>query len=140
MILNAIENKPLPVYGKGLNIRDWLHVEDHCKAIDMILQHGKIGEVYNIGAHNEMRNIDIVKLICRELGKPESLITFVEDRKGHDLRYAIDNAKIQTTLGWQPEVKFEDGIRKTIQWYLENRARWEKMINKKKLDNTYLKA
>ena len=125
MILNAIENKPLPVYGKGLNVRDWLYVEDHCKAIDLILQHGKIGEVYNIGAHSEMRNIDIVKLICRELGKPESLIQFVEDRKGHDLRYAIDNTKIQTTLGWQPEVRFEDGIRKTIQWYLENRAWWE---------------
>ena len=125
MILNAIENKPLPVYGKGLNVRDWLYVEDHCKAIDLILQHGKIGEVYNIGAHSEMRNIDIVKLICRELGKPESLIQFVEDRKGHDFRYAIDNTKIQTTLGWQPEVRFEDGIRKTIHWYLENRAWWE---------------
>ena len=132
MIINALNDKPLPVYGQGLNVRDWLYVEDHCKAIDMILQHGIIGEVYNIGGHNEMRNIDIVEMICRELGKSESLITFVEDRKGHDLRYAIDNAKIQTTLGWQPEVKFEDGIRKTIQWYLENRARWEKMINKEK--------
>ncbi len=93
----------------------------------MILQHGKIGEVYNIGGHNEMRNIDIVKRICRELGKSESLIEFVEDRKGHDLRYAIDNTKIQTALGWQPEVKFEDGIRKTIQWYLGNRAWWERL-------------
>ena len=102
-----------------------MYVEDHCKAIDMILQHGMIGEVYNIGGHNEMRNIDIVKLICRELGKPESLIQYVANRKGHDLRYAIDNIKIQTTLGWQPEVRFEDGIRKTIQWYLENRAWWE---------------
>ena len=125
MILNALQDKPLPVYGQGLNIRDWLYVEDHCKAIDMILQHGKIGEVYNIGGHNEMRNIDIVKMICHELGKPESLITYVTDRKGHDLRYAIDNTKIRTTLGWQPEVRFEDGIRKTIQWYLENRAWWE---------------
>ena len=125
MILNAIENKPLPVYGQGLNVRDWMYVEDHCKAIDMILQHGKIGEVYNIGAHNEMRNIDIVKLICRELGKSESLIEFVEDRKGHDLRYAIDNTKIRTALGWQSEVRFEDGIQRTIRWYLENRAWWE---------------
>ena len=128
MILNAIDNKPLPVYGQGLNVRDWLYVEDHCKAIDMILQHGKIGEVYNVGGHNEMRNIDIVKLICHELGRSESLIEFVEDRKGHDLRYAIDNSKIQTTLGWQPEVRFEDGIRKTIQWYLENRAWWKQIF------------
>ncbi len=127
MIIHALHDKPLPVYGKGLNVRDWLYVEDHCKAIDTIIQHDEIGEVYNIGGHNEMRNIDIVKMICRELGKPESLIEFVEDRKGHDLRYAIDNTKIQTTLGWQPEVKFEDGIRKTIQWYLGNRARWERL-------------
>ena len=129
MILNAIENKPLPVYGQGLNIRDWLYVEDHCKAIDMILQHGKIGEVYNIGGHNEMRNIDIVKMICHELGKLESLITYVTDRKGHDLRYAIDNTKIQRTLGWQPEVSFEDGLQKTIRWYLENRAWWETFVD-----------
>ena len=125
MILNAIENKPLPVYGQGLNVRDWMYVEDHCKAIDMILHHGKIGEVYNIGGHNEMRNIDIVKMICREIGKSESLIELVDDRKGHDLRYAIDNSKIQTTLGWQPEVRFEDGIQRTIRWYLENRVWWE---------------
>ena len=129
LILNAIENKPLPVYGKGLNVRDWLYVKDHCKAIDMILQHGKISEGYNIGGHNEMRNIDIVKRICRELGKPDSLITYVTDRKGHDLRYAIDNTKIQTTLGWQPEVQFEDGIRKTIRWYQENRAWWERWMD-----------
>ena len=129
MILNAIENKPLPVYGAGLNVRDWLYVEDHCKAIDLILHQGSIGELYNIGGHNEIRNIDIVKLICRELRTPESLITYVTDRKGHDLRYAIDNTKIQTTLGWQPEVRFEDGIRKTIQWYLENRAWWEKLVD-----------
>ena len=128
MIINALNDKPLPVYGQGLNVRDWLYVEDHCKAIDMILQHGIIGEVYNIGGHNEMRNIDIVEMICRELGKSESLITFVEDRNGHNLRYAIDNTKIQTALGWQPEVRFEDGIRKTIQWYLENRAWWEKLL------------
>lgn len=129
MILNAIENKPLPVYGQGLNVRDWVYVEDHCKAIDMILQHGKIGEIYNIGGHNEMRNIDIVKMICRELGKPERLIEFVDDRKGHDLRYAIDNTKIQNSLGWRPEVKFEDGIKSTIWWYLDNRAWWEKLID-----------
>ena len=129
MILNALQDKPLPVYGQGLNIRDWLYVEDHCKAIDMILQHGKIGEVYNIGGHNEMRNIDIVKMICHELGKPESLITYVTDRKGHDLRYAIDNTKIRTTLGWQPEVSFEDGLQKTIRWYLENRAWWETFVD-----------
>ena len=120
MIGNCLQNKPLPVYGEGLNVRDWLYVEDHCRAVDMIVREGRIGEVYNIGGHNEMRNIDIVKLICRELGKPESLIAFVEDRKGHDLRYAIDATKIQTELGWVPETRFEDGIRKTIQWYVEN--------------------
>lgn len=129
MIINALHDKPLPVYGKGLNVRDWLYVKDHCKAIDMILQHGKIGEVYNIGGHNEMRNIDIVKLICRELGKPESLIQFVEDRKGHDLRYAINPTKIHSELGWLPETKFEDGIKKTIKWYLDNRKWWETIIN-----------
>ncbi len=132
MIIHALHDKPLPVYGKGLNIRDWLYVEDHCKAIDTILQHGKIGEVYNIGGYNEMRNIDIVKLICRTLQKPESLITYVTDRKGHDLRYAIDNTKIQTTLGWQPEVQFEDGIRKTIQWYVHHKDWWETLIDKEK--------
>ena len=129
MIINALHDKPLPVYGEGLNVRDWLYVEDHCKAVDLILQHGQIGEVYNIGGHNEMRNIDIVKLICRELGKPESLIKFVEDRKGHDLRYAIDNAKIQTSLGWQAQMTFEEGIHKTIQWYLEHKGWWEKLLN-----------
>ena len=128
MIINALHDKPLPVYGEGLNVRDWLYVEDHCKAIDMILQHGNIGEIYNIGGHNEMKNIDIVKLICHELGKPESLIQFVEDRKGHDLRYAIDPTKIHSELGWLPETKFEEGLHKTIQWYLENRAWWEKLI------------
>ena len=129
MIANALEDKPLPVYGKGLNIRDWLYVEDHCKAIDLILQNGKVGEVYNIGGHNEMRNIDIVKLICKELGKPESLITFVKDRQGHDLRYAIDPTKIHEELGWLPETKFEDGIRKTIKWYLDNKSWWQDIIS-----------
>ncbi len=121
MILNALQDKPLPVYGDGQNIRDWLYVEDHCKAIDLIIHKGRNGEVYNIGGHNEMRNIDIVKIICRELGKPESLITFVEDRKGHDRRYAIDAKKIERELGWKPETKFVHGIRNTIRWYAENR-------------------
>ena len=125
MIANALHDQPLPVYGEGLNVRDWLYVEDHCKAIDMILRGGRIGEVYNIGGHNEMRNIDIVKLICAELGKPESLITYVTDRKGHDQRYAIDPAKIHGELGWLPETMFKDGIKKTIHWYLDNQEWWE---------------
>lgn len=129
MIANALNDKPLPVYGEGLNIRDWLYVEDHCKAIDLIIHKGKEGEVYNIGGHNEMRNIDIVKIICRELGKPESLIMHVEDRKGHDRRYAIDPTKIHKELGWLPETKFADGIKKTIAWYLENRKWWEEIIS-----------
>ena len=129
MIANALADKPLPVYGEGLNVRDWLYVEDHCKAIDLILRKGREGEVYNIGGHNEMRNIDIVKLICKELGKPESLITYVTDRKGHDLRYAIDPAKIHAELGWLPETMFADGIQKTIRWYLDNRAWWEEIIS-----------
>lgn len=129
MIANALENKPLPVYGQGLNVRDWLYVEDHCAAIDLILEKGQIGQVYNIGGHNEMRNIDIVKLICKALDKPESLITHVTDRKGHDMRYAIDPAFIHEKLGWLPETKFEDGIQKTIQWYLDNRSWWEEIVS-----------
>ena len=129
MIANCLNNKPLPVYGQGLNVRDWLYVEDHCKAIDLIIHNGHIGEIYNIGGHNEMRNIDIVRLICRELGKSESLITYVTDRKGHDMRYAIDPTKIHNELGWLPETKFEDGIKKTIQWYLEHRDWWEEIIS-----------
>lgn len=125
MIANALAEKPLPVYGEGLNVRDWLYVEDHCKAIDLILRQGRTGEVYNVGGHNEMRNIDIVRLICRELGKPESLITYVEDRKGHDLRYAVDPEKIRRELGWAPETAFQDGIKQTIRWYLDNRGWWE---------------
>ncbi|MBR4833507.1 MAG: dTDP-glucose 4,6-dehydratase [Thermoguttaceae bacterium] len=128
MIANALADKPLPVYGKGENVRDWLYVEDHCKAIDAILHKGRVGEVYNVGGHNEMANIDIVKIICRELGKPESLITFVTDRKGHDLRYAIDPTKIRDELGWQPETKFADGVKKTIRWYLDNEAWWKAII------------
>ena len=129
MIANALAEKPLPVYGTGENVRDWLYVEDHCKAIDLVLRKGREGQVYNIGGHNEMRNIDIVRLICRELGKSESLITFVTDRKGHDLRYAIDPTKIHNELGWLPETKFEDGIRTTIRWYLEHRDWWETIIS-----------
>ncbi len=129
MIANALNEKPLPVYGTGENVRDWLYVEDHCKAIDLIIHKGRVGEVYNVGGHNEMKNIDIVKLILRELGKPESLITFVADRKGHDLRYAIDPTKIHNELGWLPETKFADGIKKTIQWYLNHREWWEEIIS-----------
>ena len=129
MVANALADKPLPVYGKGENVRDWLYVEDHCKAIDRILQNGRVGEVYNIGGHNEMRNIDIVKLICKAVSKPESLITFVADRKGHDLRYAIDPTKMGQELGWQPETMFNEGIHKTIQWYLDNRAWWEDILS-----------
>ena len=129
MIANALADKPLPVYGEGLNVRDWLYVEDHCKAIDLIIRKGREGEVYNIGGHNEMKNIDIVKLICEYLGKPESLITHVTDRKGHDMRYAIDPAKIHNELGWLPETMFRDGIRRTIQWYLDNRSWWETIIS-----------
>jgi len=129
MIANALADKPLPVYGEGLNVRDWLYVEDHCAAIDLILERGEMGQVYNIGGHNEMKNIDIVKLICKALGKPESLITYVTDRKGHDMRYAIDPAFIHGKLGWLPGTKFEDGIQKTIQWYLDNRSWWEKIVS-----------
>jgi dTDP-glucose 4,6-dehydratase len=129
MIANALADKPLPVYGEGLNVRDWLYVEDHCAAIDLILEKGEVGQVYNIGGHNEMRNIDIVKLICKALDKPESLITYVTDRKGHDMRYAIDPAFIHEKLGWLPRTKFEDGIQRTIRWYLDNRSWWEEIVS-----------
>ena len=129
MIINCLKNKPLPVYGKGLNVRDWLYVEDHCKAVDLIIHKGREGEVYNVGGHNEMHNIDIVKLVCKELGKSESLITYVTDRKGHDMRYAIDPAKIQNELGWVPETKFADGIKRTVKWYLEHRDWWEEIVS-----------
>lgn len=129
MIANALADKPLPVYGNGENVRDWLYVEDHCRAIDLIIHAGKVGEVYNVGGHNEKRNIDIVRIICQELGKPESLIVHVEDRKGHDRRYAIDPAKIHRELGWLPETKFEDGIKKTIKWYLDHKKWWQDIIN-----------
>ena len=129
MIANALNNKPLPVYGDGLNVRDWLYVEDHCSALDVVLHKGKIGEVYNIGGHNEWKNIDIVKLVLKELGKPESLISFVKDRPGHDRRYAIDASKIEKELGWTPACTFEQGIKKTIHWYLNNRNWWERIIS-----------
>ena len=129
MIINALNDKALPVYGDGLNVRDWLYVEDHCRAIDLILRKGRVGEVYNVGGHNEMKNIDIVTLICRELGKDESLIQHVTDRKGHDRRYAIDPTKIHEELGWLPETKFADGIKKTIAWYLENKDWWQPIVS-----------
>lgn len=129
MVLNALQYKPLPVYGEGINIRDWLYVTDHCRAIELILQRGKPGEIYNVGGHNERRNIDVVKLVCKELGKPESLITYVADRKGHDRRYAIDPEKIHNELGWLPETKFEDGMKRTIRWYAENRGWWEDIVS-----------
>ena len=129
MIANALNDKPLPVYGEGLNVRDWLYVEDHCKAIDMIIHAGKVGEVYNVGGNNEKQNIEIVKMICKELGKPESLITYVKDRKGHDMRYAIDSTKIREELGWMPEIRFEDGIKKTIAWYLDHKEWWQTIVS-----------
>ncbi|QTE67036.1 dTDP-glucose 4,6-dehydratase [Clostridiales bacterium] len=129
MISRALNDQSMPVYGDGKNVRDWLYVEDHCKAIDLIIHEGKVGEVYNIGGHNEMANIDIVKLILQEIGKPESLITYVGDRKGHDRRYAIDPAKIHRELGWLPETMFAEGIRKTVTWYLENRDWWEEIVS-----------
>lgn len=129
MILNCLNDKQLPVYGDGINVRDWLYVEDHCKAIDLIVRKGCIGEVYNVGGHNEMKNIEIVKLIIRELGKSEDLITYVTDRKGYDLSYAINPTKIHNELGWIPKTKFTDGIKKTIKWYLENRNWWEEIIS-----------
>lgn len=129
MIINALHDKNLPVYGDGLNVRDWLYVEDHCRAIDLIIRKGRVGEVYNVGGHNEMKNIDIVTLICRELGKDESLIQHVTDRKGHDRRYAIDPTKIHEELGWLPETKFADGIKKTIAWYLAHKDWWQPIVS-----------
>jgi len=130
MIANCLNDRPLPVYGRGLNVRDWLYVEDHCRAIDLIIHKGRIGEVYNIGGHNERRNIDIVRSICRQLGKSESLISYVDDRKGHDLRYAIDPSKIHRELGWLPETAFEEGLSRTVQWYLNHRTWWEALIDR----------
>ena len=129
MIANALEGKPLPVYGDGLNVRDWLYVEDHCAAIDLILEKGRVGQVYNIGGHNEQHNIDIVKAVLHILDKPESLITHVTDRKGHDRRYAIDPTFIHDELGWLPQTAFEDGIARTVRWYLDNKPWWEKIVS-----------
>jgi dTDP-glucose 4,6-dehydratase len=127
MISNALEDKKLPVYGDGLNIRDWLHVYDHCAAVDLVLHKGKDGEVYNIGGNNEKTNIEIVKLILKNLNKSENLIKYVEDRLGHDRRYAIDSSKIRKELGWKPKYTFETGISETIQWYLDNQEWMEKV-------------
>ncbi|AFQ45994.1 dTDP-glucose 4,6-dehydratase [Desulfosporosinus meridiei] len=129
MISRALADQPLPVYGKGENVRDWLYVKDHCKAVDLVMRKGRLGEVYNIGGHNERTNLEVVRTILSELGKPESLITFVTDRPGHDKRYAIDPTKIYKELGWIPETKFEDGIGKTIQWYLANKKWWEDILS-----------
>ena len=129
MIINALSDKSLPVYGKGENVRDWLYVEDHCSAIDLIIRGGRIGEVYNIGGHNERTNLDVVKTILRTLGKPESLIRFVTDRPGHDLRYAIDASKIKNELGWVPQTTFDTGIQSTIEWYLKNEAWWKAVLD-----------
>ena len=129
MIANCEAEKPLPVYGEGLNVRDWLYVDDHCSAIDLILQGGKEGQVYNVGGHNEKRNIDIVKLIVAATGKSEDLITYVADRKGHDQRYAIDPTFIHNELGWLPETKFENGIEQTIRWYMDNKPWWQNILS-----------
>lgn len=129
MISRALNNESLPVYGKGENVRDWLHVYDHCVAIDLILRNGKVGEVYNIGGHNERTNLEVVKTILKALDKPESLINYVTDRAGHDLRYAIDPTKIETELGWKPHYNFDTGIQQTIQWYLDNKDWWQNILS-----------
>jgi len=130
-ISNILKDKSVPVYGDGMNIRDWLYVYDHCSAIDAVLHNGKVGEVYNIGGNNEKPNIEITKLLLKELGKPETLINYVEDRLGHDRRYAIDSSKIQKELGWTPSVTFEEGIKLTIQWYLDNQQWINNILNRK---------
>jgi dTDP-glucose 4,6-dehydratase len=129
MIINALNDKPLPVYGDGRNVRDWIYVLDHCRAIDFVIQKGKPGEIYNIGASNEWQNIDIVKLILKKLGKPESLIKFVKDRPGHDRRYAMDWTKIKNELGWEPVYTFEEAITETINWYIQNENWWRRIIS-----------
>lgn len=129
MIINALNDKQLPVYGDGLNVRDWLHVEDHCQAIDLVLHKGKNGEVYNVGGNNERTNIEIVKTILKALDKPESLIKYVTDRPGHDRRYAIDATKLREELGWSPRYNFDTGIEQTIKWYLENQDWWKNIIS-----------
>jgi dTDP-glucose 4,6-dehydratase len=138
IISNALEDKELPVYGDGLNIRDWLYVKDHCRAIDMVLHGGKSGEVYNVGGHNEKTNIEIVKLILQQLNKPDSLIKYVNDRLGHDRRYAIDASKIKNELGWEPTVMFNEGIQMTVQWYLDNKE-WLEKVKSGEYSNYYRK-
>ncbi|MBO7310191.1 MAG: dTDP-glucose 4,6-dehydratase [Clostridia bacterium] len=129
MITRALADEPLPVYGTGENVRDWLFVKDHCSAIDLVMRKGRVGEIYNVGGHNERTNLDVVKTVLAVLGKPESLITYVADRPGHDRRYAIDPTKIHNELGWLPETRFEEGIKSTVEWYLENREWWENILN-----------
>lgn len=129
MVSRALKNEKLPVYGKGENIRDWLYVEDHCAAIDLIMRNSRNGEIYNVGGHNEFSNLEVVKMILKELRKPETLISFVADRPGHDLRYAIDPQKIRSELGWKPATKFSDGIQYTIKWYLEHESWWQKILS-----------
>jgi len=129
MITKALAGEKLPVYGKGENVRDWLFVTDHCSAIDIILRQGVSGEIYNVGGHNEKTNLDVVKIILKELGKSEELISFVTDRPGHDMRYAIDPTKIHSQFGWLPQTKFEDGIKQTIQWYLEHKSWWQDILS-----------
>ena len=129
MISRALNDQSLPVYGKGENVRDWLHVYDHCVAIDLILRNGRVGEVYNIGGHNERTNLEVVQTILHELNKPETLIQYVTDRKGHDLRYAIDPTKIETELNWKPKYNFDTGIKQTIQWYLDNKEWWQNILS-----------
>ena len=142
IISRALADETLPVYGKGENVRDWLYVKDHCIAIDLVMRKGRVGEVYNVGGHNEKSNLEVVKTVIQQLGKPESLITFVTDRPGHDMRYAIDPTKIHNELGWLPETKFEDGIKMTIEWYLNHKEWWENIISgeyQNYFDNMYVK-
>ena len=129
IISRALADEELPVYGTGENVRDWLHVSDHCEAIDLIIHNGRVGEVYNIGGHNERTNLEVVKTILRTLNKPESLIRFVKDRPGHDRRYAIDPTKLETELGWKPKYNFDTGIQQTIQWYLDNQDWWKHILS-----------
>ncbi|NFO04766.1 dTDP-glucose 4,6-dehydratase [Clostridium botulinum] len=129
MIINTLNNEQLPVYGNGENVRDWLYVEDHCRAIDLIIHNGTLGEVYNIGGYNERTNLEVVKTIIHQLGKSEDLIKFVGDRKGHDMRYAIDPTKLHNELGWLPTTTFDEGIKKTVKWYLDNRQWWENIVS-----------
>lgn len=129
MISRALAEEPLPVYGKGENVRDWLHVEDHCSAIDLIIHEGRVGEIYNVGGHNERTNLEVVRTILKQLDKPESLIHYVTDRPGHDMRYAIDPTKLETELGWKPKYNFDTGIKQTIQWYLDNEDWWKNILS-----------